>query len=162
MTIQDDIKTVLTANAPLVAAFTGGIKTFDELGGIGINVNSFPSAFDSNLQLKPLIVIRERAIIPTREIADEDSQATSITQSVDIHFMQDRRLGWGVAGNRASDGLQPASVQTNRAAGLQLAEQFAHGARPGDGQCVHPVECVRHVRNHDLRGDCNGLLVRHP
>lgn len=95
MTIQDDIKTALTANAPLVAAFTGGIKTFDELGGIGININSFPSAFDSNLQLKPLIVIRERAIIPTREIADEDSQATSITQSVDIHFMQDRRLGWG-------------------------------------------------------------------
>lgn len=96
MTLQDDIKAVLVANAPLVAAFTGGIKTFDELGGIGININSYPAAFDSNLQLKPLIVIRERTIIPTPQIADEITRETSVSQSLDIHFMQDRRLGWGV------------------------------------------------------------------
>lgn len=96
MTLQDSIKTVLIASAPLVAAFTGGIKTYDEIGGLGININTYPAAFDSNMQLKPTIVIRERAIIPTTEIADDITQDTSFSQSVDIHFMQDRRLGWGV------------------------------------------------------------------
>lgn len=96
MTIQDDIKSALTANAGLVAAFTGGIVTWDQIGGLGINVNSYPAAFDSNLQLKPTIVIRERAIIPTAEITDEAAQQVSVSQSVDITYLQDRRLGWAV------------------------------------------------------------------
>lgn len=94
VTLQDDVKAVLVAYTPLATAFIGGIKTFDELGGIGININSYPAAFDSNLQLRPIIVIRERAIIPTPQIADEITRATSVSQSLDIHFMQDRRLGW--------------------------------------------------------------------
>lgn len=95
MTLQDDIKTALTASAPLVTAFTGGIKTWDELGGLGINFNTAPGAFDSSLRLKPTIIIRERAVIATAELGDELTRETSTTQSLDIHFMQDRSLGWG-------------------------------------------------------------------
>lgn len=95
MTLQDDVKTLLAANSSLTTAFTGGIVTWDETGGLGINRNSYAAAFDSNLQLKPTILIRERAIIATPEITDEATQHTSVSQSVDIHFMQDRRLGWG-------------------------------------------------------------------
>lgn len=96
MTLQDDVKTALTANAGLVAAFTGGIVTWDETGGLGINRNSYPAAYDSNLQLKPTIIIRERAIIAVPDITDELLQETSTTQSLDIHLVQDRRLGWTV------------------------------------------------------------------
>lgn len=94
MTLQDDVKTLLTADTGLVAAFTGGIVTWDQTGGLGINRNSYPTAFDSNLQLKPTIVIRERAIITEAAITDEITQHTSASQSVDIHFLQDRRNGW--------------------------------------------------------------------
>lgn len=96
MSFQDDIRTQLATSAALVAAFTGGIVVYDALGGLGLNRNTYPTGFDSTGFMKPIIVIRERDIVPTPAIHDEVTQETSFMQAVQIVFYTDRKDGWSV------------------------------------------------------------------
>lgn len=97
MSLQDDVKTVLAANGTLTAAFTGGIKTFDELGTLGLNPNSYGAGFNSGtLKLEPTIVIRERVRVPTPQLADEGLQLVSTVQAVEVWFYTARQNGYSV------------------------------------------------------------------
>lgn len=54
MTLQSDVKTVLTANAPLMAILTGGVHIDVE----EINITNTPSAFDANGEIKPCALVK--------------------------------------------------------------------------------------------------------
>lgn len=54
MSLTDDIKTALQANAPLVALLTGGIHNDVE----EISRQNTPTAFDANQELKPCALIK--------------------------------------------------------------------------------------------------------
>lgn len=55
MSLSDDVKTVLTANAPLMAILTGGVHTRDEVGEI--SMTNTAAAFDANGELKPCALV---------------------------------------------------------------------------------------------------------
>lgn len=89
MSLQDDIRTKLLTSSALVAAFTGGIVTYETLGAGGLNRTNYPTGFNG-VKLKPIIIIKERDLTPTMFIKDEGAQLTSATQSVEIGFLDDR------------------------------------------------------------------------
>lgn len=94
MSLQDDVVTRLLATAGLVSAFTGGIKAFDELGGLGLSRDSFLNAFRTDLRLNPVILVRERSQFPTNAIHDEAAQHQSYVQTLEVWFYTDRADGW--------------------------------------------------------------------
>jgi len=61
MTLQSDVKTVLTANTALMAILTGGVHIDVE----EINTTNTPTAFDSNDEIKPCALIKLGTEIPT-------------------------------------------------------------------------------------------------
>jgi hypothetical protein len=58
MTLRDDVKTVLDADAELVALLTGGIYDASDLEGSEITRQSAPDAFDANGEILPCALIR--------------------------------------------------------------------------------------------------------
>lgn len=97
MSLQDDVKTVLTGNTTLVGLFTGGIITFDDLGGLGFNRKSYPTAWETvngvAFRLRPTLIIRERIVIMTPTITDEALQYRSQAQQLEIWYFNDRAGG---------------------------------------------------------------------
>lgn len=84
--LQDSIKTVLRANGGLTTFFTGGIVSFADLPAAGLSRSNYPAAFDERLRLKPILVIKERAELPTGAIKDENAQRTSTVQAVEVWY----------------------------------------------------------------------------
>ena len=60
MTVADDIKTILTADATLMALLTGGVHT----GMQEISRQDTPSAFDANMEILPCALIKIGTEIP--------------------------------------------------------------------------------------------------
>lgn len=60
MSLSDDIKTVLTGNAPLMAVLTGGV--FNDVEEISRHKTA--GAFDSNKEIKPCALIKFNTEIP--------------------------------------------------------------------------------------------------
>lgn len=96
MSLQDEVKTLLAANATLTTAFTGGIKLYRELGGLGLNRSSFDAAFrtTTDMRLKPILVIRERDQTAAQTVTDEAAQHRSYIQSLTVYFYADRADGF--------------------------------------------------------------------
>lgn len=60
MSLSDDVKSALEANAPLMAVLTGGIHNDVE----EISRQNTPTAFDENLELEPCALIKYGTEIP--------------------------------------------------------------------------------------------------
>jgi hypothetical protein len=83
MSVSQQIKDILDADATLMALLTGGLYTFDETGHLGIGTTSTPAAFDG-ARLMPCGVVKARAEIATGEIKDQANKVTSTNQVVEI------------------------------------------------------------------------------
>lgn len=89
MTVESVFKTLLEADATLVAAATGGIYDLTEAGHMGLNRTSTPSAWDSNGVIKPTILVRERASNPGFNVPDDDGQVMDTRQICEVWFYHD-------------------------------------------------------------------------
>lgn len=86
MSAQTDVKAVLAALASLTTFFVGGVVAYSDLGEGGLTRDSYPAAWDSNLILKPTLVIKERKQISTFAIRDARAQVASHLQAVEIWY----------------------------------------------------------------------------
>lgn len=97
MSLQHTIRDTLKTSVGLVAAFTGGIIAYDDMDGYGLTRTSYPAAFSTTSPvLKPLILVRERFKVTTGNVIDEEENARSFTQAVEIWFYNDRKAGYTV------------------------------------------------------------------
>jgi len=78
MTVLANIKAVLEADSTLLATATGGIYDFNETGRLGINRTTVPGAFDSNLIIKPCVLVKLRSETPDQVLMDDPLQYVSL------------------------------------------------------------------------------------
>lgn len=83
-------KTILEADATLVALATGGIYDWNETGRMGINRNNAnTSAAYSNGVIQPCILLKLRTSVPFGEIADDAAQVTGARDMLEVWGYQD-------------------------------------------------------------------------
>jgi hypothetical protein len=82
-------KTILEADATLLATATGGIWSYDETGRQGLSRTITPAAFDSNGVIRPCILLKMRDAIPDGQLADDASQTVSLREMLEAWFYQD-------------------------------------------------------------------------
>lgn len=90
MSTATAIKTILEADATLLATATGGVWDFDETGQKGLSRTLTPAAFDAAGVIKPCILIRQRSETPAGGLADDAAQYVSTSQVVELWIYQDR------------------------------------------------------------------------
>ncbi len=96
MSLASAVQTVLAADTALIAIFGTLIKTYDDLGDLGLNRQAFPSAFDTvSGELLPIMIIKDRNANTTPAMTGEDEQLTSVLQACEIVVYQSRFLGYG-------------------------------------------------------------------
>jgi len=84
MTLADDVKTVLTNNAPLMAILTGGVYA----GVEEISRQNTPGAFDHNKEIRPCALIKLGTEVPFRAAGITNAVQSPVT----VYFYQ--RLGY--------------------------------------------------------------------
>lgn len=89
MTILSAIKTILEADATLLATATGGVWDWDESGAQGINRTSTTAAFDSNGVIKPCVLLKARAENPDFILRDPSNKYNSTRQVIEVWLYQD-------------------------------------------------------------------------
>lgn len=114
MSYASAIKTLLTADATLMAALTGGIFVFSETRKLGINQVTTPSAFTAGV-LKPCALLKSRGENPFGGIADPDAQYITISEVIEIWLYNDGDAGYAAL-QTARDRIY-ALLQNNRVAG---------------------------------------------
>lgn len=88
MTTVTSAKTLLEADATLLALATGGIYDYDETGRMGINRTNTPSAFTSGI-IKPCILLKLRSSVPWGDIADPATKTVSLREMFEVQFYAD-------------------------------------------------------------------------
>lgn len=89
MAIEDEIKTVLSADSTFTSAMTGGVFTRDDLGRMGMEQGNNPTLYDSDLRLKYVCLINPRDEIGTNAIRDDVEKVHSYQQVVELYFYAD-------------------------------------------------------------------------
>ena len=87
------IKTLLAADATLMAVLTGGIYDFLETRKLGINSVTTPSAFASGV-LKPTALLKGDSETPFGGIADPNAQYITVSQLVSVWLYNDGDAGY--------------------------------------------------------------------
>lgn len=87
MSIEDAIKTVLVADADLMAVLSGGIYTPTDTGTLGITPATAPAAFDAAQKLKPCLAVRARGTNPVAG-GPADRAVRAVRQVVVLYFRQ--------------------------------------------------------------------------
>jgi hypothetical protein len=84
-------KTILEADATLLAAATGGVWDFDETGRLGLSRSNTATsaAYDASGVLKPAVVIRLRSSTPDGILRDDPDQYVSVREMLEVWFYQD-------------------------------------------------------------------------
>lgn len=83
-------KTILEADATLLALATGGIWDWDETGRMGINrSNAATSAAFTNGIIKPCLLLKLRSSVPFGGIADDASRIASARDMLEVWAYQD-------------------------------------------------------------------------
>lgn len=86
------IKTVLEADATLLATATGGIYDYDETGRLGLSRTTTPDAFDSNEIIKPCILLKRRSRTPDNVLRDDANQYSSAVDVIECWLYEDNGL----------------------------------------------------------------------
>lgn len=89
MSIEATIKTLLAADATLLAIATGGVHSFDSVGRMGINRTNTPTAFDSSGIIKPCVLVRLRSSNPDYALHDDSGQYVAMRSMVETWLYQD-------------------------------------------------------------------------
>lgn len=88
MTILSAAKTILEADATLLATATGGVYDFNETGALGVNRTLTTDAFDSNGLVKPSVLLRLRSSTPDGFINDDANQSRSSRDMLECWFYE--------------------------------------------------------------------------
>lgn len=90
MSSLSSAKTILEADATLLALATGGIYDWDETGRMGINrSNTATSAAFSSGIIQPCILLRLSVSTPIGEIADDVAKVTGARDVIQVWAYQD-------------------------------------------------------------------------
>lgn len=89
MSLEEDIRAYLAADAELTDLLPGGIYTWGGLGRAGLTRANLAAAFNAGGYLRPCAVIRQREERPDGRLADEESGTTSTEQQVEISLYED-------------------------------------------------------------------------
>lgn len=83
-------KTILEADATLLALATGGIYDWDETGRMGINRSNAATAaaFSSGI-IQPCLLLKLRSSVPFGEIADDSAQIQAARSFIEVWYYQD-------------------------------------------------------------------------
>ena len=84
------IKTVLEADATLLATATGGVWDYDETDRQGLSRTTAPGAFDASKNIKPCVLLKLRSSIPDGQLADSAGQVASVRETIEVWLYQDR------------------------------------------------------------------------
>jgi hypothetical protein len=131
MSYEDAVATLLRSDTTLGSILTGGIYAAGVLGDIGItDPRTTGDAYSGGL-LKPLAVVKERAIVPTFEVMDFDQQWESARQMVGVWMYAREATGYGTldsAGARIRTLLYGATL--NDSYELRLAQWLKRERAP--------------------------------
>lgn len=94
MTEVEAIHARLNSDSTLTTLLTGGVKLYRDLPTAGISRQSMANAYGADGRLKPIAVVRGRAVVPTNTLRDADGQYTSTRQIVEIWFYDDPAAGY--------------------------------------------------------------------
>jgi hypothetical protein len=81
-------KTILEADATLLALATGGVYDYDETGRMGINRTNTTAAFSSGI-IQPCILLKLRTSVPFGDIADDAAQKVGARDMLEVWAYQD-------------------------------------------------------------------------
>jgi len=81
-------KTILEADATLLATATGGIWDFDETKRLGLSRTTTPTAFDSDLIIQPCVLLKLRSSTPDFILADDENQYVSAQEMLEAWFYE--------------------------------------------------------------------------
>lgn len=123
MSLADDVQAVLAADAALVAIFGVQIVTYEALGDLGLNRTGYPSAFDANGELVPIIVIRDRITNATFEMRGENEQIESYLQAIEVVCYASRFVSTNPALLDTALGLIYADLQDRNAGAVRMSER---------------------------------------
>lgn len=96
MSLSDDVKNVLAADAFLLGLVSTRIYTRKELSRLGVTVDTELPIFDSDLVMQPSIIVALRDELPTGDIDDTGTQEQSVAQVVEVYFYDDGDHGFDV------------------------------------------------------------------
>lgn len=82
--VENALKTMATASAPLMALLPGGAFAFNELRPDQLNVEDYPGAYTSTGRLKQLLFIRVRSQPSSHNVRDRGERVTSVTAMVEL------------------------------------------------------------------------------
>lgn len=117
MSAENDIATVMEADATLMATLTGGVYTSAEVGRDGITRDTAAAAFDTSGYLKPCALVRQRGLVPDGVLVEQETPAASATQVVEIYVYED-------------SGYSSIDTALNRLFVLLLGRQLSSGSFP--------------------------------
>lgn len=92
MSILAAVKTLLEADATLLAAATGGIYDYGETGrdGISRTAAATSAAFDSYGVIKPCILLKSRSETPDGMLADDAERMVSLREVLEVWSYEDQ------------------------------------------------------------------------
>ncbi len=102
-TLEADIISLLQTNSTLTSLLTGGMYAAGSLGVDGINHMTTPSAFTSDGELKPCILVRVRSVIPTYAVLDMLEKRASVDTIVEIYLYDDINAGYSTIDTATSE-----------------------------------------------------------
>ncbi|MCC6454203.1 MAG: hypothetical protein IT328_04620 [Caldilineaceae bacterium] len=134
------VKTVLEADATLVALATGGIWDLNETGRMGLNrSNEATAAAFTNGMIKPCILVKLRSSNPAGDAVDEGEKVMSARDMVSVWFYQD-------------SGLDQIDLMRERVRTLLNFKQLSGSGRclwAGDSQPDHDIDLDANVQRSD-------------
>ena len=89
MSILSTVKAILEADATLLATATGGVWDYDETGRMGLSRTATPAAFDSDLRIKPCVLLKTRERVPDGALVDDAVQLISYRQILEVWLYED-------------------------------------------------------------------------
>lgn len=84
MSLEADVQAILAADATLQGIFGALIVTYEALGDLGLNRTGFPTAFDADGEVLPILIVRDRQANSTYAMRGESEQIESYVQAVEI------------------------------------------------------------------------------
>lgn len=82
-------KTILEADATLLALATGGIWDWNETGRMGINRTNTPGAYTNGI-IKPCLMLKLRSSVAFGDIADDAERVTGARDMLEVWAYQDQ------------------------------------------------------------------------
>jgi hypothetical protein len=116
MSRENDVYTVLNADATLLTTLTGGIFKVESIGIDGIDRTSAPTAFTGGF-LRPCALVRSRSFVPDGVLRDNIAKQLTVRETVEVYLYSD-----GAAGYSAIDTAKARVIRLLQ--GHQFADSF--------------------------------------